>query len=208
MKNPHRFPEEASPPVYTRVTSCQGNITAGPSENHIYLFLSHVKQGMHTGPTTCSSPIFPTNELPVDNKQTNKQTVCCCCWSICCCSQCLTAQEAKRVTDYCFHKWASFYFFIIILKRSHLFYCPEPLPPTPADASMPCSSTGNIWLVSLEASGEEKNIWLLQWSSCWGEQGLTELFLGPAGLCQEGFPILCYHCSKPPWHKALVSPGI
>lgn len=48
--------------------SCQGNISAGPSENHIYLFLSHVKQGAHTEPTSCSSPIFPTNELPADNK--------------------------------------------------------------------------------------------------------------------------------------------
>lgn len=62
------FQRKPHPRLHNNSNSCQGNISAGPSENHISLFLSHVKQGAPTEPTSFSSPIFPANELPADNK--------------------------------------------------------------------------------------------------------------------------------------------
>lgn len=165
MKNPCRFPEEVSPPVYT-TTPARETSQQVPLRTTFTFFWAMLNRELTLNPHPAPLPSF---QLMNSQLITNAG---CCCWSICLCS-CLTAQEAKHFTDYCFHKWASFYFFIIILKGSHLFHCPEPLPPTPADATVPCSGTGNIWLVSLGGSGEERNIWLLQQPSCWGEQSFS-----------------------------------
>lgn len=161
MKNPHGFPEEASPPVYTTaVTPARETSQQVPLRIAFTFFWATLNKELTLNPHLAPLPSFQLmNSQLIPNAG-------CCCWSICLCSQRSTAQEAKRFTNYCFHKCASFYFFIIILKGSHLFHCPKPLPPTPADASVPCSGTGNIWLVFLGGSGEQRNIWLLQRPSC------------------------------------------